>query len=183
MAELDLLLRSYELQVSTPWRDGLSGSERIWFLVYSPSNERRLRHRLDEFAIATRDAKFGWKHIDITDAFPQWLASQRHADGYFKRPDGLSEKRFVEAMASRLRSTLESATDRDVVAVSGAGSLFGLTPLAAVLKQVEEAITGRLLVCFPGTYERDFHRYRLLGAGEGWSYLAAPILAQREAIS
>jgi len=183
MAELELLLRSYESHVSTPWRDGLSGSERVWFLVYSPTNERRLRHRLDEFSLATGDAGFGWKHLDMTDVFPQWIASQRHAYGYFKRPDGLPETRFVEAAACRLRTTLESAADRDVVAISGVGSLFGLTPLSAVLKQVDDAIKGRLLVCFPGTYERDFHRYRLLGAGEGWSYLAAPILAQREATS
>jgi len=183
MAELDQLLKSYESHVSTPWREGLSGSERVWFLVYSPTNERRLRHRLDEFANTTRDAGFGWKHHDITDAFPQWISSQRHADGYFKRPDGLPEKRFVEATASRLRASLESASDRDVVAVSGVGSFFGLTPLSEVLKHVDKAIKGRLLVCFPGTYERDFHRYRLLGAGEGWSYLAAPILAQREAMS
>jgi len=183
MAELDLLLRAYESHVTTPWRDGLSGSERVWFLVYSPANERRLRHRLDEFAIATRDAGLGWQHLDLTDAFPQWIAAQRHAEGYFKRPEGVPEKRFVEAAAARLRSRLESADERDVVAVTGVGSLFGLTPLSAILKLVDEAIKGRLLVCFPGTYERDFHRYRLLGAGEGWSYLAAPILAQREAIS
>jgi len=183
MAELDLLLKTYEAHVSTPWREGLSGSERVWFLVYSPTNERRLRHRLEEFAIATREAGHEWKHLDLTDALPQWIASQRHAEGYFKRPDGLPEKRFVEYAAGRLRTTLESAADRDVVAVSGVGSLFGLTPLSAVLKLVDDAIKGRLLVCFPGTYEKDFHRYRLLGAGEGWSYLAAPILAQREVIS
>jgi hypothetical protein len=183
MAELDLLLKAYESQVSTPWRDGLSGSERVWFLVYSPAAERRLRRRLDEFAIATRDADFGWKHLDMTDAFPQWIASQRHNEGYFKRPDGLPERRFVESVAARLRGVLESAGEREVVAVSGLGSLFGLTPLSAVLKLVDDAIKGRLLVCFPGTYERDFHRYRLLGAGEGWSYLAVPILAQRETLS
>jgi hypothetical protein len=183
MAELDLLLKAYESHVSTPWRDGLSGSERVWFLVYSPTNERRLRHRLDELAIATRDANFGWKHRDMTDAFPQWIASQRHSDGYFKLPKGLPENRFVEAIAAELRTLLQSAGERDVVAISGIGSLFGITPLSAVLKLVDDVIKGRLLVCFPGTYERDFHRYRLLGAGEGWSYLAAPILAQREALS
>lgn len=182
MAELDLLLTSYQAHVSTPWREGLSGSERVWFLVYSPANERRLRRRLDEFAIATRDAGFGWRHIDLTDAFPQWTASQRHAEGFFKRPDGLPEKRFVDSTAAKLRADIEAAGDRDVVAVTGVGSLFGLTPISALLKLVDTSIKGRLLVCFPGTYERDFHRYRLLGAGEGWNYLAAPILAQREVI-
>jgi hypothetical protein len=183
MAEINLLLRAYESHVTTPWRDGLSGSERVWFLVYSPANERRLRHRIDEFAIATRDAALGWHHVDLTDAFPQWIATQRHAEGYFKRPEGVPENRFVETVAANLRTKLQVAGERDVVAICGVGSLFGLTPLSTILKLVEESIRGRLLVCFPGTYERDFHRYRLLGAGEGWSYLAAPILAQREAIS
>src|SRR3954469_13218211 len=109
MAEMDLLLAAYESPVTTPWREGLSGSERVWFLVYSPSNERRLRRRLDEFAIATRDAGYGWKHLDLTDVFPQWVASQRHAEGFFKRPDALPEKRFVESVASSLRASLESA--------------------------------------------------------------------------
>jgi hypothetical protein len=182
MAELDLLLKAYESHVSTPWREGLSGSERVWFLVYSPSNERRLRRRIDEFAIATRDANHDWKHLDVTDVFPRWVASQRHTDGFFKRPDGLPETRFLESAAKHIQAMLDSAAPEDVVAITGVGSLFGLTTLSAVLKLVDSAIKGRLLVCFPGTYERDYHRYRLLGAGEGWSYLAAPILAQREVI-
>jgi hypothetical protein len=181
MAELDLLLSNYQSHVSTPWRDGLSGSERVWFLVYSPANERRLRHRLEEFALATRDAGHGWTHLDITDAFPRWIASHRHAERTFQNPAGLTEQQFVDVTSARIRELLHTAGDRDVVAISGVGSLFGLTPLSAVLKLVDESIKGRLLVCFPGTYERDFHRYHLLGAGEGWSYLAAPILAQREA--
>lgn len=183
MAEIDQLLASYGSHISTPWRDGLSGSERVWFLVYSPVNERRLRHRMAEFAIATRDAQHGWHEMDLTDAFPQWLATQRHAEGFFRRPQGFVEKKFVDATAERIRSTLAKSSERDVVTIHGVGSVFGLTPLSHILKLVEDAIRGRLLVCFPGTYERDYHRYRLLGAGEGWSYLAAPILAQREVIS
>lgn len=100
MGEIDLLIAAYESQVSTPWRERLSGSERVWFLVYSPSNERRLRRRLEEFAIVTRDARRGWKHLDMTDWFAQWLVSQRHSEGFYKRPDGLSEKRFVESIAA-----------------------------------------------------------------------------------
>jgi hypothetical protein len=183
MAELDLLLKAYETHVSTPWRDGLSGSERVWFLVYSPSNERRLRRRMEEFAIATRDAGLGWKQIDLTEAVPRWIASQRHSEGYFKRPEGMPEKRFVESIATDLCTQLKAAGPRDVVALSGVGSVFGITPLSAILELIDKTVQGRLLIFFPGTYERDFHRYRLLGAGEGWSYLAAPITAQREALT
>jgi len=94
MSELDLLLKAYESHVGTPWRNGLSGAEKVWFLVHSPANERRLRRRFQEFQIATQDAGHGWRHIDITDAFPQWLASQRNRDGFFKRPGGLAVRRF-----------------------------------------------------------------------------------------
>jgi hypothetical protein len=138
---------------------------------------------MEEFAIATRDAELGWKQIDLTDALPRWIASQRHAEGYFKRPEGMPEKRFVEAAAQDLCNELAASGPRDVVAVSGIGSLFGITPLSAILERVDKSVRGRLLICFPGTYERDFHRYRLLGAGEGWSYLAAPITAQRETLT
>lgn len=182
MAEMDLLLSAYAAHVSTPWRDGLSGSERVWFLVYSPSNERRLRRRLDEFAIATRDAGHGWRHLDLTDAFPQWITAERHTEGYFKRPEGVPEKRLIQFAADRIRAALESASDRDVVALSGIGTVFGITPLSPILTAIDGEIKGRLLVSFPGTYERDFHRYRLLDAGEGWNYLAAPILAQHKVI-
>jgi hypothetical protein len=179
MAELDLLRNAYASQVSTPWREGLSGAERVWFLVYSPASERRLRHRLQELEIATREAGHGWTQLDITDIFPQWMASQKHVDGFFKRPDALVEQKFVEAAAEHIKAALRSSGTKDVLAVTGVGTLFGLTPLSAVMKHVDEAVQGRLLICFPGNYEREFHRYRLLGTGEGWSYLAVPIVAER----
>jgi hypothetical protein len=182
MSEIDLLLKAYQSHVATPWRDGLSGLERIWFVVYSPANERRIRRRFEEFAIATRDAGFGWRQVDLADVLPRWLASQRHAANYYRRPEAISPDLYVDAAAAPIVDAVRAAGDRDVVAVAGAGSLFGQTQLSAVLGKVENAIKGRLLVFFPGTYEHQYHRYHLLGASEGWDYLAVPILAHEEAM-
>jgi hypothetical protein len=41
------------------------------------------------------------------------------------------------------------------------------------LKEVEQAIRGRLVLFFPGEYEN--RNYRLLDARDGWNYLAVPI--------
>ena len=50
--------------------------------------------------------------------------------------------------------------DRDtVVAVLGVGSLFGFVHLSGVISDLEEAIRGRLLVFFPGEYERSVYRF------------------------
>ena len=64
-----------------------------------------------------------------------------------------------------------------MVAILGAGSLFGLTGISQVLRMIEGDIKGRLVVFFPGHFERN--NYRLLDARDGWNYLAVPIGAQR----
>ncbi len=176
MSELDMLLKAYELHVSTPWSSSLSGSERVWFAVYSPANERRLARRIDEFAIATRDANFRWKHLDLTDAFPRWLTSLRHAEGFFKRPEGYPEQRFAATVAERIKAALDAAGPDEVVAVTGVGTLFGLTKLSSIIKSVEGAVKGRLLVFFPGV--REGSAYKMFDTGDGWNYLAVPITAR-----
>lgn len=120
----------------------------------------------------------GWRHIDITNAFPQWLAAQRNRDGFFKRPAGLTVQRFVSHLSQVLTQVLSSGSESDVVVVTGVGSLFGITRLSEIIKSVEGAIRGRLLVCFPGV--REDNTYRMFESGDGWNYLAIPITAQRE---
>ena len=63
--------------------------------------------------------------------------------------------------------------ESSVTAVFGVGALFGFTRLSKVLKLVEGEIRGRLVIFFPGEYERN--NYRLLDARDGWNYLAVPI--------
>ena len=65
-----------------------------------------------------------------------------------------------------------------VVAVLGVGALFGFARISQVLKIVEADIRGRLVVFFPGQFERN--NYRLLDARDGWNYLAVPITLHGE---
>jgi hypothetical protein len=68
-----------------------------------------------------------------------------------------------------------------MLAIVGAGSLFGLVSLADVLARVSHAIKGRLVVFFPGRHCEG--RYRLLEARESWDYLAVPIAADEAGVA
>jgi hypothetical protein len=82
---------------------------------------------------------------------------------------------FPEFAADRIRASLTASniSETTVVAVFGAGSLYGFTHVSEVLKRVERDIRGRLVVFFPGTLEQN--NYRLLDARDGWNYMAIPI--------
>ena len=49
--------------------------------------------------------------------------------------------------------------------------------VSALIERVQEFVQGRLLVFFPGEVEGN--NYRLLGARDGWNYLATPITAKK----
>ncbi len=57
----------------------------------------------------------------------------------------------------------------------GAGSLFGVARVSALMKRIAAAVPGRLVIFFPG--EKVDNNYRLLGARDGWDYLATAITA------
>ena len=42
------LLKSFELVMKEPWSPSLSGQERIWFLVYDPSSQKRIYKLISE---------------------------------------------------------------------------------------------------------------------------------------
>jgi hypothetical protein len=183
VSEIDLLLQQYDRLVRMPWTDRMSGAEKVWFVVYGPAQERRLRLRLQEFQIVTEKSGHAWVHVDLTDTFAVWMAGHRYRESYFKRPELLNEAAvagFVDAAAMQVKAAL-AATDGDeraVVAVSGLGSLFGIVRASDVLGRVTQEIAGRLLVFFPGRYENKV--YRLLDARDGWNYLAVPITAETQ---
>jgi hypothetical protein len=172
-------IRAYDRFVRIPWKSGLSGSERVWMVIYPPPDERRLRRRVQEFELATTGAGHGWKQIDLTRDFACWMAANPYREQYFKAPQTieLALGDFATYVTDRVRQDLESpdVDDNTVVAVIGAGSLFGAGPvrLSKLVESLDRSIRGRLLVFFPG--ERDGHNFRLLGARDGWSYLAIPI--------
>lgn len=180
MSKLDQLLRRYEEFIALPWQPGLAGSQRVIFVVYDKTDERRLRARLDEFELATKKAGHGWTAIDLTDAFAEWMGAEEYRESYFEYPADLATllPDFEAYLQRRIREAAEGCGENDVVALRGIASLYGFTRVATVVKGVADAVPGRLLVLFPGEYENNV--YRLLDARDGWSYLAVPITAHQE---
>lgn len=177
MDRADALVAEYRRQLSLPWRTDLSGAERVWIAVYPPELERRVRARLAEFELATREAGHPWVLHDVTSAFSAWLAGQEYRDAYYSEPDLLAPAlpEFLAVLQKQVVATLSSpeAGPASVVAIVGVGSLFPMVRVSDLLQRVAGEVQGRLLVLFPGSYERG--NYRLLDARDGWNYLAIPI--------
>ena len=181
MSAIEGLLESYKRLVNRPWDASLAGDQKVWFVVYDPAQERRLRLWLPAFETATVESGRTWRHVDLTDAFAVWMASQRHREGYFTDPElaVYALDRFKEeGVAARIREALTApdVDDQTVVAVSGVASLFGLARVSEVIDEVAGDIRGRLVVFFPGSYDEKSY-FRLLDARDGWDYLAVPITA------
>ena len=183
MSEVEELLRAYERQVRLPWDKNLSGHEKVWFVVYDPAQERKVRFRLGEFQNVTRQAGHGWAELDLTDAFAAWMAGHRYKDSYFESPEDMEPalKDFAARVVEQINAALGAAEadEQTVMAVYGLASLFGLTRASEVLEKVTRNVRGRLLVFFPGHH--DGSNYRLLDARDGWNYLAIPITSKKGA--
>ncbi len=183
MSEVNGLLAAYERHVRIPWEAGLAGPQKVWFAIYDPAQERRVRLRVDEFRQATTQAGHGWRLVDVTDSFARWMAGQEYREAYFEEPEYLADllPEFTSVVASEVESvpTDEGVDDQTVMAVLGVGALFGLTRVSALMEAVAPKIRGRLLVFFPGSY--DGSTYRLLDARDGWNYWAVPITASQGA--
>lgn len=182
MDEIEKLTRAYERFVQLPWDRSLSGAEKVWFALYDPKEERRLRMQIPEFENVTRAAHHTWIHLDLTTLFATWMTAQEYREDYFKEPEymELALKEFAEFVEQKIKSTL-SQPDVDpgtVVAISGLASLFGLTSSSEIFAKVAPSIQGRMLVFFPGQYHGSY--YRLLDARDGWNYLAIPITGTEE---
>ena len=179
MNEIERLLHAYDQFVRIPWDRSLAGAQKVWFAIYDPAQERRLRLRVPDFEVATRNAGHDWVLFDLTDSFAHWLAEHDYRDAYFEDPEAmeLALEDFAALIADQLLATLTGPTggDQTVVAVSGLAALFGLTRASKLLRSVDAAIRGRMLVFFPG--QHDGSNYRLLDARDGWNYLAVPISA------
>ncbi len=182
MSKVAKLLNVYREHIAVPWQQNLAGIQRVIFAVYDPHDELRMRANLLEFEIATKAAGHTWQLIDITDAFPAWMAGQRYRESYFESPEDLDGylggqvTGFTHDLEQDLRRQIaESADANTVTALLGVGSLFGLTRVSHVVEKIADAIPGRLLVFFPGEYANN--NYRLLDARDGWNYMAVPLVA------
>ncbi len=182
MNRVKRLLASYARYIDVPWRDDAAAAQRVIFCVYNETEELRLRVRVDEFELATRNAKHDWFLFDLTDTFAAWLASQRYAESYFQKPGLLAPllPRYLSYIADQFSAFIEkmSVGSNSVVALQGVGSLFGLIKVKEVVDRLAPMVQGRLVVFFPGTFENN--NYRLLDGYDGWNYLAIPITAEKE---
>lgn len=181
MSAIEDLLAEYERQAGAPWPSGLAAPQRVWFAIYKPEQERRLRLRFDAFEAATQKLGHGWKRVDITPFFAEWMAANEYREEYFREPELMTYALddFVETLAGRIKAELAAPgiDDQTVVALSGVASLFGITRVSELVDAVSSAIRGRLLVFFPGDHDEQ-NNFRFLDARDGWNYLAVVIKAR-----
>lgn len=179
------LVSAYRQHLTVPWQSGLAAIQRVIFAVYDKADELRLRANVEEFALATQQAGKRWLLLDVTNAFPEWMAALEYRDAYFESPEDLAGYQvgelteFVADLNAGLKARIAAEADADtVVALLGVGTLFGLARVSSVVEGIKEAVQGRLLVFFPGEHHPENHTYRLLDARDGWNYLAVPLLAK-----
>ncbi|MEN4921453.1 BREX protein BrxB domain-containing protein [Achromobacter spanius] len=179
------LVSAYRQHLTVPWQSGLAAIQRVIFAVYDKADELRLRANVGEFELATQEADKEWLLLDITNTFPEWMASQEYREAYFESPDDLAGYQsgelteFAAHIIAELKARIEvEAGPNTVIALLGVGTLFGLARVSLLVEGIKEAVQGRLLVFFPGEYHPDTHTYRLLDARDGWNYLAVPLIAQ-----
>jgi len=184
-SKVSKLVATYRQHLTVPWQQGLAAIQRVIFAVYDKTDELRLRANVEEFALATQQAGKQWLLLDVTDAFPEWMAAQEYRDAYFESPEDLAGyqagelSEFVSALVAQLSQRISAESGPNtVVALNGVGALFGLARVSSVVEGIKESVQGRLLVFFPGEHHPENHTYRLLDARDGWNYLAVPLLAK-----
>ena len=176
MSAIDRLLSNYSRQVRLPWSANMSGKQRVWFAVYPPAEERRVRAHFPQFEALTLEAKHGWSTVNLTRILPEWISAYEYREGLFAEPEHFSANSEIEDLAvERVRQAC-SRVDVDaasVVAVMGLASLFDFMRVSSLIERVEDCVRGRLLVLFPGEYACNV--YRFMDARDGFNYMAIPI--------
>lgn len=135
-----------------------------------------MRARLPEFETRTLEAKHGWSTVDLTGLLPEWISAHEYREGIFQEPAHFSAHSELEAVAAervRLACAREEADADGVVAVLGLASLFDFMRVSSLIDRIEDVVRGRLLVFFPGEYQRNI--YRFMDARDGFNYMAVPI--------
>ena len=176
MGRIEDLAAAYGRHVSAPWQRTLAGAQRVTMVIYDKELERSLRARIGEFEQATQRSGHGWKLIDCTNWFSNWMANEEYREAYFEDPGLLGMKldgEFRPQAARRLTNELAAADDNDVVALLGVASLYGFVRVSELIRASEQSIRGRLVVFFPGS--KNESNYRLLDARDGWNYLAQSV--------
>ena len=176
MSLIDRLLANYSSQVKLPWSSNTSGKQRVWFAVYPPAEERRVRSRLPQFEALTLEANHDWIVVDLTRLLPEWFAAHEYREAIFKEPEHFSANSELEILAvQRVREFCSQveANESCVVAVVGLSSLFDYMRISSLIESVEDSVRGRLLIFFPGEFSGSI--YRFMDARDGFNYMAVPI--------
>jgi Domain of unknown function (DUF1788) len=184
VSAVDHLLSNYSRQVRLPWSGNMSGKQRVWFAVYPPAEERRVRARLPQFETLTLAANHGWATVDLTRLVPEFLSAHQYREQIFTEPQHLRAGNALEKRAAALvRETFlsEEVGPNSVVAITGLASLFDFMRVSSLIEAVEDSISGRLLVLFPGEYAGNV--YRFMDARDGFNYMAVPITSTESFIN
>lgn len=184
MSAIDRLLNNYSRQVRLPWSASISGKQRIWFAVYPPAEERRIRAHLPQFEALTLQAEHGWITVDLTRLLPEYLAAHKYRDSILKQPQHFKAGSDLEVRAAALveeACARDEADERSVVAIIGLASLFDFMRVSSLIERVEDSVPGRLLVFFPGEYAGNV--YRFMDARDGFNYMAVPITSAESFIN
>jgi hypothetical protein len=185
MSRIDQLTASYRRHAALPLRQSVTVAERTWFVVYAPEDERRLRSRLADFEIATKDQGLSWQEIDFAGTFAAWLDTFDDPDErqlILSTPsvvEEYAESGYRDFLASRIRERVAAVPATEVhgtvFAITGLMELYDFIHVSQVIDALGKEVQGVLLLFFPG--EREENTYRFLGARTGWDYLATPITA------
>ena len=160
-------------------------SQRVWFVVYPPEDERRLAPRLPEFELATKDVGVEWLRVDLAGTFAEWVDTFDEDEketclGDPELVETYADPGYLDFLRQRLTDAvsqvLEDQADRTVFALTGLMELYDFVHVSNLIETLDKKFPGVLLVFFPG--EREDNTYRFLGARDGWDYLAVPILPE-----
>jgi hypothetical protein len=187
MSRVDNLVSNYKSHLSVPIQPGLPMSQRTWFLVYPPEDERRVMNRVEEFGLATSSADLQWRTIDLSGSFSSWMDTFEpdERDVCLADPQLIEEYAdpgYIDFVISTINHTFSEIpsenADRTVVALCGLMELFDFIHVSSIVEGLNNSFPGIIAVFFPG--EREQNTYKFIGARTGWDYLAVPILSEKQ---
>src|SRR3546814_10526786 len=137
-SKLAKLASAYREHLTVPWQAGLAAIQRVICAVDDKTDELRLRANIEEFALVTQQAGKQWLLLDVTNAFPEWMAAQEYRDAYFESPEDMAGfpngelTEFLDDLTANLKTRIrEQAGPDTVVALLGVGALFGLVRVSS----------------------------------------------------
>lgn len=177
MSKINQLLAKFESIIKEPWPNGLSGQEKVWFLIFDPIDLRKVHFKLGEFEIASKNANHEWLLISLNDYFSNWLCQHRYKESFFEEPEYISDalqNEFREYVILEINKRLTQNSENTLLVLKDASAIFGFIKLSEIVNDISNKIKGRLMVLFPGEFTNN--QYRLMDARDGWDYLARPIM-------